>query len=325
MSAPYSKTLGTWSLAVLPVLFLSACATTESVSERTAPLEERLTALDSSMDAGLRNVQSTANESKLLAAHQASRLDDLESRFNAQTNQLAAIKGDIAKLSSENTSALAQLRSDLSNELKAMKQAQSEELKQGLAQQSAHLDAQLSQQLANQMAQAESRIAASTQAQTEARIRENNDALSGRMDQLEKRMAEVARMAEDALAALGLGPRKIFGKVVHSSTLTDDKTMYPINSPELGRKDMAKLDAVAEYVKKLDVNYHIGIHGHTDGLGSDDYNYELAKARAEVVKGYLHEKKGIPLLRMSVISHGATDVSTYLQGSNRRIVVEVLQ
>ncbi|MEW5771160.1 MAG: OmpA family protein [Pseudomonadota bacterium] len=178
---------------------------------------------------------------------------------------------------------------------------------------------------AQEAARRQAQQLAETEARTLAKTQAGDAALADRMERLERRLDEVARMAEDALAAMGLGPRKIFGKVVHSVTLTDDKTLFPINSPDLGGKDAAKLDAVAEYVKRLDVNYHIAIHGHTDGLGSDDYNYALGKARAEVVKNYLHEQRGIPLLRMSVISHGATDVSSYREGSNRRIVVEVLQ
>lgn len=318
MSAPATKTLGKWSLAVLPLLFLSACATTESVSEQTAPLGEKIAALDSSLEAGLRNAIATANEAKFLAARHDARLNDLDARFNAQAQQLTAIREDIARLGTVNANAITQLRADLQAAQKADAEATRQAIAQDLAQ-------QLDKQLESKLAQAEARIVAGANTHTDTRIKEVDASLTGRMDQLEKRLAEVARMAEDALAALGMGPRKIYGKVVHNVTLTDDKTLFPINSPDLGGKDMAKLDAVAEYVKKLDVNYHIAIHGHTDGLGSDDYNYELGKARASVVKNYLHEKRGIPLLRMSIISHGATDVSSYREGANRRIVVEVLQ
>lgn len=314
MYAPCSTSLGKLALAVLPLFLLSACATTESVSEQTAPLGEKIAALDSSLEAGLRTATATANEAKFLAARHDARLNDLDGRFSAQSQQLDALRDEIARTGTESARAMAKLR----NDLLARQQADTETTRQVLSQ-------ELGQQLDDRLAKAEARMVEGANTHTETRIKEVDSALSGRMDQMEKRLAEVARLAEDALAALGLGPRKIYGKVVNSVTLTDDNTLFPINSPDLGSKDKTKLDAVAEFVKKLDVNYHIGIHGHTDGMGSDDYNYELAKARAEVVKNYLHEQKGIPLLRMSVISHGATDVSTYLQGSNRRIVVEVLQ
>jgi outer membrane protein OmpA-like peptidoglycan-associated protein len=146
-----------------------------------------------------------------------------------------------------------------------------------------------------------------------------------RLAALSKRLEEVAAMAQDALDATGLGQRKIFGKVIESITLTEDKTLFPINSPDLGEQDKAKLDALALRLKALGTNYHLQIQGHTEGFGAEDYNYELGRARAEVVKNYLNEKDGIPLLRMSVISYGSLDAGRYAAGSNRRIVVQVLQ
>ncbi|MDD5389085.1 MAG: OmpA family protein [Gallionellaceae bacterium] len=146
-----------------------------------------------------------------------------------------------------------------------------------------------------------------------------------RLAALSKRLDEVARMAQDAYDATGLGQRKIFGKVIESITLTEDKTLFPINSPTLGEQDKAKLDALALRLKTLGTNYHLQIQGHTEGFGSDDYNYELGKARAEVVKNYLKEQGGIPLLRMSVMSYGSLESAGYASKSNRRVVVQVLQ
>jgi outer membrane protein OmpA-like peptidoglycan-associated protein len=151
------------------------------------------------------------------------------------------------------------------------------------------------------------------------------DDLAARLARLEKRLEEVAGMAQDALDATGLGQRRIVGKVVHSVTLTDDKTLFPINSPVMGDKDMAKLDELAARVKAMGTWFHLQIQGHTDGFGSEDYNYELGRARAEVVKNYLNEKGGIPLLRMSVISYGAAEAAQQTGKNNRRIVVHVLQ
>lgn len=158
---------------------------------------------------------------------------------------------------------------------------------------------------------------------SQSAIRMND--LDARLARIEKRLEEVAGLAQDALDATGMGQRRIVGKVIHSVTLTDDKTLFPINSPTLGEKDMAKLDELAAKVKAMGTWFHLQIQGHTDGFGSEDYNYELGRARAEVVKNYLNEKGGIPLLRMSVISYGASEMANYAGKSNRRIVVHVLQ
>jgi outer membrane protein OmpA-like peptidoglycan-associated protein len=327
MSPRISLSLAQWALAVVPVLVLSGCATTESVAEKTAPLDERIANLDAKVDTGLQQAMAAALQAReqaaqshalaqsleaRLAAQAAqadrinTRLDELEHHADTQRSQLTAMQQDIARQADLARHDLAQLK----NDVQAQQQAQAEAL-----------DKRVDQQLE----QAQARIVADANTHVDAGIQASTADLSKRMDQLEQRLNEVARMAEDALAAVGLGPHKIYGKVVRSITLTDDKTLFPINSPDLGKGDIAKLDVLSDFVKTLDVNYHISIHGYTDGFGSDDYNYELGKARAEVVKNYLHEKRGIPLLRMSVISHGALDVSSYHEGANRRIVVEVLQ
>lgn len=142
---------------------------------------------------------------------------------------------------------------------------------------------------------------------------------------LDKRLEEVARMAQDAYDAMGLGQRKIYGKVVESITLTEDKALFPINSPSLGEQDKAKLDALVIRLKALGTAYHLQIQGHTEGFGSDDYNYALGKARAEAVKNYLKESGGIPLLRMSVMSYGSIESPGYANKGNRRVVVQVMQ
>jgi outer membrane protein OmpA-like peptidoglycan-associated protein len=46
------------------------------------------------------------------------------------------------------------------------------------------------------------------------------------------------------------------------------------------------------------------IAGHTDATGSEDYNYELGRKRAESVARYLVAKKGIDPFRISTVSYG---------------------
>lgn len=351
MYVPFLSAPGKWTLGALPFLLLAGCASTEAVAPApiqaaiTTPAPDpRLSALEARLEAGQRNALASAQEARALAAHQAERLRALDQQLDGQARSMDELRADIRRSAAENGQGLERLRADL----QAMQQLQADSLasrerqaESGLQAIEASLDrlrADMDRLGANSqqglerlhadlqtMQQAQKHELARQQSQAEARLQAVDSALNTRLEQLEMRLAEVGRMAEEALAALGLGPRKIYGKVVHSVTLTDDKTLFPINSPYLGEQDIAKLQSVAEYVKKLDANYHIGIHGHSDGMGSDDYNYELAKARAEVVKNHLHEKLGIPLLRMSVLSHGATDTSAYRVGANRRIVVEVLQ
>jgi outer membrane protein OmpA-like peptidoglycan-associated protein len=71
------------------------------------------------------------------------------------------------------------------------------------------------------------------------------------------------------------------------------------------------------------------IEGHTDYVGSDDYNLLLGQKRAESVKRYLADKFGIALHRMFYISFGKTkpkelaDTRTG-QAAQRRAVLRLL-
>jgi len=80
----------------------------------------------------------------------------------------------------------------------------------------------------------------------------------------------------------------------------------------------------AANLTKLDQEYHLDIQGHTANNSTDDNNYSLGKARAEVVKRYLHEKLGISINRMSTISYGANKPLNDSNGQNRRIFIRVL-
>jgi OOP family OmpA-OmpF porin len=71
----------------------------------------------------------------------------------------------------------------------------------------------------------------------------------------------------------------------------------------------------------------ISIIGHTDNIGSFDYNRRLALSRAEKVRNFLI-KKGIPAERLRVESKSfslpvETNEADYGRAKNRRVVFEV--
>lgn len=149
-------------------------------------------------------------------------------------------------------------------------------------------------------------------------------ALNSEIDSLKREVKALAAAVKDALALASQENIRINGKEAFSVLLTEDKTLYPINSPELGSQDVAKLDDLVGRLAKLDQDYHLEIQGHTDNIGTEDYNYELGKARADVVKRFLHEKRAISLSRMSVISFGAGSPADRNSSHNRRIAIRVL-
>jgi outer membrane protein OmpA-like peptidoglycan-associated protein len=171
---------------------------------------------------------------------------------------------------------------------------------------------------------AQARSASERQARTEQRLERLDAAMPERLARLETRLDDLNRLTRSVIEMAAQNEIRSNGKVAFSTLLTEDKTLYPLNLQALGPKDRAALDDLVKRLKAMGKDYHLEIQGHTDNIGVDDYNYLLGKARAEVVKRYLHDQGGIPLSWMSVISYGATQPLDPRANNNRRILIQTL-
>jgi peptidoglycan-associated lipoprotein len=120
------------------------------------------------------------------------------------------------------------------------------------------------------------------------------------------------------------------GKILWTTTLSDDSVKFSFDQGTIPAQAQSILDDLANKVKSLDKAVYLEIEGHTDNIGSDDYNKKLGEARAEAVRNYLAEKGGIPLHAMNVISYGeekpvAANNTSEGRAKNRRVVVRVLE
>lgn len=120
------------------------------------------------------------------------------------------------------------------------------------------------------------------------------------------------------------------GKLLWTTTLTDDTTKFSFDQAQLPPDATKILDELASKVKGLDKTVYIEIEGHTDNIGSDEYNRELGEKRADAVRNYLNENGGIPLHAMNVISYGeanpvSDNKSKTGRAQNRRVVIKVLE
>jgi outer membrane protein OmpA-like peptidoglycan-associated protein len=120
------------------------------------------------------------------------------------------------------------------------------------------------------------------------------------------------------------------GKILWTTTLTDDKMKFSFDKALLPSDAAAILDDLAVKVKGMDKAVYLEIEGHTDNVGSDEYNKVLGERRAEAVRVYLNEKGGIPLHAMNVISYGEGEPvgdngSKTGRAQNRRVVIRVLE
>jgi outer membrane protein OmpA-like peptidoglycan-associated protein len=289
-----------------------ALATTESSATVTGALSEQLSGVN-------QRLESLASLARELAA-----------RGDAGEARLASASAALADTAEQ----LAQTGQRL-DELTEQQQAAASDMAEHRAQTGQRLDELTEQQQAAITGTTELRndlaaLAAGSLALTErvAQSERGLDALAvslpERMARLETRMDDLARLTRSAMEMAAQNDIRSNGKVAFTTVLTEDRTLYPLNLQVVGPLDRTALDKMAQRIKTLNKDYHLEIQGHTDNNSADDFNYQLGKARAEVIKRYLHENNGIPLGWMSVISYGATQPLDGQASSNRRIVIQTL-
>jgi peptidoglycan-associated lipoprotein len=103
---------------------------------------------------------------------------------------------------------------------------------------------------------------------------------------------------------------------------------------KFGKKDLPdtakqQIDQLISQLKQDPKNVYIEIEGHTDNVGSAEYNEKLGLERAEAVELYLYEKHQVPLHKINVISYGMTkpaadNTTKDGRAQNRRVVIRVL-
>ena len=120
------------------------------------------------------------------------------------------------------------------------------------------------------------------------------------------------------------------GKILWSVTLSDDRVKFSFDQDAIPTEAASELDDLSSKVKSMDKTVYLEIEGHTDNIGSDQYNLDLGEKRAKAVMNYLNEKGGIPLHAMSVISLGeskpvSNNNTASGRAQNRRVVIRVLE
>ena len=151
----------------------------------------------------------------------------------------------------------------------------------------------------------------------------------GRISQNTNATAAASKTAQEALDRAVAAGKLAEGKFLYETVLSDDKVKFGFDKAELSTEAKAALDEFAVKLRGDNHNVYIEIQGHTDNVGSEEYNFSLGEKRAETVRRYL-SLKGVPLNRMSTISYGeaepvADNSKRDGRNQNRRVVLVVLQ
>lgn len=151
-----------------------------------------------------------------------------------------------------------------------------------------------------------------------------------RLDTHDQQIGETSRTAQEALRRAQEAGKLAEGKFLYETVLTDEKVKFGFDTSDLSPEAEAALDEFANQLKGDNRNVYVEIQGHTDSVGSENYNEELGLLRAEAVRRYLSQQHKFPLHRINIISYGegapvADNSSREGRSQNRRVALVVLQ
>ena len=106
---------------------------------------------------------------------------------------------------------------------------------------------------------------------------------------------------------------------------TDLTINFEFNSAKLSPDSLEQLQQLATALNSEEIlPYRIKVTGHTDAVGSDAYNMDLSKRRAQAVVSYLSSQLGVNLARLSSTGLGKRALKLPDDpgnGANRRVEI----
>jgi len=79
---------------------------------------------------------------------------------------------------------------------------------------------------------------------------------------------------------------------------------FAFDSTEILPAARTQLDALAEGIKMLPPGSVVTVEGHTDAVGSDEYNLQLSRGRARAVTDYLVLYHGLDRAHLKTVGYG---------------------
>jgi peptidoglycan-associated lipoprotein len=182
------------------------------------------------------------------------------------------------------------------------------------------------QYVRKEMIGVEDRTAARLQ-EVETQVEANQTAIGEHQQQLDELSKTTREALERAIAAGKLAE----GKFLYETVLADeDGVRFGFDEAELSDEARSALNMFVGSLQEQGPDVYVEIQGHTDAIGTEEYNLRLGARRAESVRRYLSKEAGLPLHRIAVISYGesepiADNGSRDDRARNRRVALVVLK
>lgn len=167
----------------------------------------------------------------------------------------------------------------------------------------------------------------------DARIDDVESGMSSRMDAIERRQAEteqrldqLAQSLSELEAELGVTIERLEGAIAFSVPL-----YFEFDSATIADNQTEVLDRFAGIYSEYYTGDVLTVEGFTDEAGSEAYNIQLGRRRAEEVKSYLTEVAGLDDGEVRAVSYGESPDRLVAPGQwghergreNRRVVLVI--
>jgi outer membrane protein OmpA-like peptidoglycan-associated protein len=165
---------------------------------------------------------------------------------------------------------------------------------------------------------------------TQQRVQQNEVRIDAVDKSSQSGISEAKGSAQAAMSKAQDAEKAAKGKLIYTVTLSNDKVRFPVNKAEVSDEAKAMIDEAVAPLVQANRGVYFEIEGHTDGTGSEQYNYTLGEERANAVRDYIAKKYGVALSRLNVISYGkdkpvADNKTRDGRSQNRRVVIRILE
>ena len=135
-----------------------------------------------------------------------------------------------------------------------------------------------------------------------------------------ERAPMVAEPVRPSMTAAKAAPRAEQQAANDEAGIVGFRINFALDSATLPSTAYAFIDRMAELMQQ-EPQVKLQVEGHTDALGSADYNQGLSERRAAAVASYLVHQRGIAAERLVVMGKGMAEPMTQdpYDGKNRRV------
>lgn len=125
--------------------------------------------------------------------------------------------------------------------------------------------------------------------------------------------------------SLSMGEREQIATIAATKPAIDLEIQFDYNSANISKHSVSSVQALGKALSSPDLKGSTFIvAGHTDAVGTDEYNQDLSERRADSIKRYLMDRYGIAGADLVTVGYGKTKPKSGVaptDPTNRRVQV----